>query len=75
MNKNISLSEELKSRLRHADCISQFNEDLIQTLTHTICRLTEDKEVIALAKHVGYLAGDSMNEVNAAMEQVGAHYD
>lgn len=50
-------------------------KSLSKLCPHTICRLTEDKEIIALTKHVGYLAGDSMNEVNAAMEQVGAHYE
>lgn len=74
MLNNRVLPEEFESRLRHADCISQCNEELIKTLCDTICRLTVDKEVTTLVRHIEYLAGDSMNEVNAAMEQVGAHY-
>lgn len=75
MSENIlALTESLKSDVEHADCLSQFNNELISTIAKTIERLVDDDEVKSLLKHIDYLAQDTMNEVNSIAEILGANY-
>ncbi len=71
---DFTLSRDLILRLEGMDCISQVNNEAISQLATAISRLSEDKTIQALAKQIDVLAQDTMNEVNATAEQLGANY-
>lgn len=71
---DFTLTRDLRLSIEGADCLSQFNNDAISGLALAISRLTEDKTIQALAKHIDYLAQDTMNEVNAMAERLGANF-
>lgn len=73
-NKDFTLPSEIKSEIESMDCISQHNSDVISTLAQAIIRLTDDKVVISMLRHIDEIAQDSMNEVNGIAERLGANF-
>lgn len=72
--KGFTLPINLKFEVESVDCISQHNNETISALAKAILRISDDSVVQYLAKHIDYLAQDSMNEVNVIAEQLGANY-
>ena len=71
---DFTLPFSLKMEIEGMDCISQYNNDVISAMAKTIKRLSTDKEIAMLARHIDYLARDTANSVNAAAEILGANY-
>ncbi len=71
---DFTLFRDLKLSVEGMDCISQVNNEAISQLATAISRLSKDKNIQALAKQIDVFAQDTMNEINATAEQLGANY-
>lgn len=73
-DNDFTLSTDLRLSIKGTDFLSQLNNEAISGIALAISRLTEDKTIQALAKHIDYLAQDTMNEVNATAERLGENF-